>query len=592
MAIGPNPIAILRGSIRLKVFLAVALTTLVVVGLTDLLVYRRLGRDMAKRAAAVVQTHLAGVAGQVLVDGLWLDRVNLERVTAFHTRQVEEIKAVQIFDHDGKALLKISNGEPPLESPAPPYPARPVFRKAGPGQLWIINLPVIHGQQVRGVVTGLVRLDQLDRQLGALEGYVWLMGLLTWLALVAVLYWSLDRLVNRPVRRLSLAAEALARGRLEVRSPVQGEDEIGALSQGFNEMADSLTIAITGLDREKNLLGTVVDALDDYLYTEDETGRLTMINKPLAVLLGLPADQALGRLAGEVVRLAGFQTAPAGEEGRLDLPGGRSLPVRRQVRSLPGGAGQGAGRVVILRDITQERELARLRAEWDSFFRHEIKAPLTPVLGLSRLLAEEDRGLDPETRQDYLRTIHDSAASLARVLEMTREAKAYEDGRIDLELRLFDLARTVRAGADQALREVESIPPRQDSRISFNVQPGLHTLVEHDPARMRRVFKNLVKNALEHDPGPVAINIFTPTEEPGVLAVSVMNRGEPIPPERLALIFEKFNTNKKTSGGTGLGTTIARLFTEAHEGRIRAASSPEEGTVFTVSLPIRPIPED
>ena len=144
----------------------------------------------------MVQTHLAGVAGQVLVDGLWLDRVNLERVTAFHTRQVEEIKAVQIFDHDGKALLKISNGEPPLESPAPPYPARPVFRKAGPGQLWIINLPVIHGQQVRGVVTGLVRLDQLDRQLGALEGYVWLMGLLTWLALVAVLYWSLDRLVN------------------------------------------------------------------------------------------------------------------------------------------------------------------------------------------------------------------------------------------------------------------------------------------------------------------------------------------------------------------------------------------------------------
>ena len=227
--------------------------------------------------------------------------------------------------------------------------------------------------------------------------------------------------------------------------------------------------------------------------------------------------------------------------------------------------------------------------EWDSFFRHEIKAPLTPVLGLSRLLAEEDRGLDPETRQDYLRTIHDSAASLARVLEMTREAKAYEDGRIDLELRLFDLARTVRAGADQALREVESIPPRQDSRISFNVQPGLHTLVEHDPARMRRVFKNLVKNALEHDPGPVAINIFTPTEEPGVLAVSVMNRGEPIPAEILALIFEKFNTTKKTSGGTGLGTTIARLFTEAHGGRIRAASSPEGGTVFTVSLPIRPI---
>ena len=339
----------------------------------------------------------------------------------------------------------------------------------------------------------------------------------------------------------------------------------------------------------------MVDALDDYLYTQDQAGRLTMINKPLADVLGLPADQPLGQPSAELIRLAGFPAAVgsgppvnhAGDEGRLELPRGEPVPVRRQVRNLEDGSGQKAGRVVILRDITHEKELARLRAEWDSFFRHEIKAPLTPVLGLSRMLAEEGRDLAPETREAYLKTIRDSAASLARVLDMTEEARAYEAGRIDLELRLFDLARTVRAGAEQALREVDPSAPEQDRRISMEVQPGLDTMVEHDPGRMRRVFKNLVKNGLEHHPGPVVVRIMAPQGEPGFLAVSVANQGEPIPPERLARIFEKYNTTKKNRGGTGLGTTIARLFTEAHGGRIKASSSPEQGTVFTVSLPRR-----
>jgi two-component system sensor histidine kinase VicK len=600
MVESPNPISALRGSIRLKIFLAVALTTLVVVGLTDLLIYRRLGRDMAKRAAAAVQTHLAAVAGQVLVDGLWLDRVNLERVVAFHTRQVEEIEAVRIFDYEGKVLLAIPGNGPELESPALPYPDRSVLKSLGPGQLWSISLPVVHGREVRGAVAGLIRLTQLNRQLRALEGYVWLMGLLTWLALVVVLYWSLDRLVSRPVRRLSQAAGGLARGRLEVRSPVRGEDEIGTLSQRFNEMADSMTRAITGLDREKSLLSTVVDALDDYLYTEDRAGRLTMINKPLAAVLGRPLDLALDRPSQEVIRLSGFpveseswpKATQAGEEGRLELSSGDSIPVRRQVRELGTGSGEMSGRVVILRDVTQERELARLRAEWDSFFRHEIKAPLTPILGLSRILAEEGQTLVPETREAYLNTIRDSAASLARVLDMTQEARAYEAGRIDLELRLFDLAQTVKAGADQALREVEPDSPGPGSRIRMEVQSGLDTMVEHDPGRMRRVFKNLVKNGLEHDPGPVQINICSPPEEPGFLTVSIANQGEPIPSDRLAVIFEKFNTTKKNRGGTGLGTTIARLFTRAHGGRIGASSSAEEGTVFTVSLPRKQNIED
>ncbi|MGA1197824.1 MAG: sensor histidine kinase, partial [Candidatus Latescibacterota bacterium] len=104
----------------------------------------------------------------------------------------------------------------------------------------------------------------------------------------------------------------------------------------------------------------------------------------------------------------------------------------------------------------------------------------------------------------------------------------------------------------------------------------------HDPQKLQRAISNLVKNALEHDGGKVTIQ-FLDFED--AIEISVHNWGEPIPEDRVNTIFEKFNTTKRNKKGTGLGTTIARLFIEAHGGLVWATSSEAMGTTFTMRLP-------
>ena len=133
---------------------------------------------------------------------------------------------------------------------------------------------------------------------------------------------------------------------------------------------------------------------------------------------------------------------------------------------------------------------------------------------------------------------------------------------------------------------VETGEEDQEKRVHLHPHEGAAERPEltmvHDSAKIQRAVANLVKNALEHDTGDVTVRVV---DAPGLAAVSVHNWGAPIPEDRLSTIFEKFNTTKREKKGTGLGTTIAKLFVEAHDGRIRADSSEEEGTTFTITLP-------
>ena len=106
--------------------------------------------------------------------------------------------------------------------------------------------------------------------------------------------------------------------------------------------------------------------------------------------------------------------------------------------------------------------------------------------------------------------------------------------------------------------------------------------VTHDPQILQRALANLIKNALEHDPGEVGVRVSDEVENVGI---HVTNAGKPIPPDRLEMIFEKFNTTKRDTKGTGLGTTIAKLFVEAHDGMLSVTSSKEEGTTFSITIP-------
>ena len=228
-----------------------------------------------------------------------------------------------------------------------------------------------------------------------------------------------------------------------------------------------------------------------------------------------------------------------------------------------------------------------LRAEWDSFIRHELRNPLTPIMAFSQILIEDYPEVQRNSKvRQYLEAIWQGGKRLERLLDLTWEVQAYEQGQIPLQRVEANLYQVLQDAMHDATLGVDASNAEAASRVRLVPHAGAKDCPElfflHDPQKLQRALTNLIKNALEHDPGEVTVRVVDGPEE---ASVGVQNWGPPIPEDRLKTIFEKFNTTKRDQKGTGLGTTIAKLFVEAHGGGMAVTSSQEEGTAFTVTIP-------
>jgi PAS domain S-box-containing protein len=353
---------------------------------------------------------------------------------------------------------------------------------------------------------------------------------------------------------------------------------------------------IKGLEQEyRNLFESIADAV---FIGDPDSGEIFQVNRRACDLTGYAhGDLVTGRydfvheVSWETVRLeieeAGGQ-ALSGREMTLLGRDGRRLSVETHIRIL--SRNEGSIFIESAIDISERKALENrmqdLRNEWDAFIRHELRSPLTPILAFSQLLMEDYSEVNEnEKMMKYLDAIYQGGKRLERLLDLTREVSQYENGEIVLNRSDVDVIETIKGAIKDALQGVgeEDSEFRGRAKFDWAGHSGTEPLVmSHDPQKVRRVVSNLVKNALEHDSGEVLVRFEDLGE---TLQISVNNGGEPIPEDRLSTIFEKFNTTKRNTKGTGLGTTIARLFIESHNGQIWATSSASEGTTFTIVLP-------
>ena len=273
------------------------------------------------------------------------------------------------------------------------------------------------------------------------------------------------------------------------------------------------------------------------------------------------------------------------EEIVLSVPDGRS--VRTLINSTPIRADDGsvASVVVTMQDLAPLDELERLRADFLGMVSHELRAPLTSIMGSSEILLDAAPELDPAERHEYYRIIHDQARHMRRLI-----SDLLDVGRID--------SRTLSVAPEPAA--VAELVDR--ARNTFLSGGGRHTVlvdlppdlprVMADRPRIVQVLNNLLSNAARHSPesSPIVVG----GECDGVhAAISVADRGSGIAPERLPLLFRKYTGGPADRGGehlkdtTGLGLVICKGLVEAHGGRIGAESGGVgQGARFTFTLPV------
>lgn len=250
------------------------------------------------------------------------------------------------------------------------------------------------------------------------------------------------------------------------------------------------------------------------------------------------------------------------------------VPVHgpREVRQLAASFNEMAGRVALTQQAQQEF-LANVS--------HDLRTPLTSIQGFSQAIAEGVAS-DPQSAQHAAQIIYDEAARLHRMVESLLDLARIEAGRLDMTRRAVQPGEVLRAVAESL-----SVRARDKSlQLNASIPPDLPRIAG-DGDRLAQVFTNLIDNAIRHTPPGGSVSLNAGTQADGI-SIEVRDTGEGIPPDDLPRIFERFYRVDKSrqSSGVGLGLAITKQIVEAHGGTIGATSTPGQGAVFTVWLPL------
>ena len=332
--------------------------------------------------------------------------------------------------------------------------------------------------------------------------------------------------------------------------------------------------------------GQLLDALPLPAAVIDPAGRIALLNGPARRLMGA---RALGAPHVPVLRqprlLAAIDAGLGGAEDSapfVSREAGTETSWTVRVRPLPD-----RGVLLVFEDRTASDEIGQVRREFVANVSHELKTPITALLGYVETLRGPARN-DPAARDRFLESMAREAQRMSRLVsDLLALSRVEADGRVRPRT-AADLADTVR-GVEALIRERD-----RAGAARLTVRLPARAPLSGDPAQLEQVVSNLVENALRYAPGAaVEVRLDGPEDVPALggsaWRLSVRDEGPGIAAHHLPRITERFyradDHRSREVGGTGLGLAIVKHVVARHRGRLRIESEPGEGTRVTVLLP-------
>lgn len=353
-----------------------------------------------------------------------------------------------------------------------------------------------------------------------------------------------------------------------------------------------------------NLLMAVLNSTQEGMLMVDTQGKIVLANQQLETLTGLRVDELVGSsLSEEKLHMAdhlGYQSDELANilttlQSRQPLQWGISTfevehpsrsTLQRSEAPVHDINDQLMGWLVVLRDISEERELSQTREQLTEMIVHDLRSPLTTILGSLDLLdkAYADAEPSPVVKQALSISSHSVQQMLGLVNSLLDIAKL-ESGELTLSLQSLSL--------DVLCEElVESFVYEANEGgiiLNLNVADGLLE-VTADEEKLRRVLSNLLDNALKFTPAGGQIDLKVECEGEEVF-ITVADTGPGVPEEFRERIFKRFVQVPGVAGrrrGTGLGLAFSKMAVTAHGGKIWVEDNPGGGSAFRIQLPLHP----
>jgi NtrC-family two-component system sensor histidine kinase KinB len=400
------------------------------------------------------------------------------------------------------------------------------------------------------------------------------------------------RWILRPIRRLIRSAEEIKQGNLELVVQSDSHDEIGQLSEAFNEMAlalrESRRSDQTRLTRIQRATEQTFNSLPDAVAIVDpggkvdvatETARNVFELKPGKQIQGLPS-RWMDEIFTEALR-TGRTIQPSGEQRVTQhFVNGEEHYFRPEAIPILGRDMQPTGIVLVLQDVTHEREQEELKRGVISTVSHQLKSPLTSIRMAIYLLLEEKIGSLTPKQTELLVAAREDSDRLHSILNNLLDISRIESGKVDMNFRKVSPHSMVFEALEPFQMDFKDRGVALGTELSDDLPE-----VWVDTARMNHVFANLLSNALRYTPPGGKVTVLGKADEEWV-QFSVSDSGKGIPSQYLARIFEQFFRvpDQGAETGAGLGLAIVKEIVEAHGGTIKVESHLGEGSTFTFTL--------
>jgi len=509
----------------------------------------------------------------------------------------------------GGAAALASSGAA-AEAPEAPALARELRRQADAPRPMPRELPAVHAldEQLAALVTRERAARAAEREhVTELMRLAWIVGAAgvaaTLLCALGFLLY-LRRALLEPLRDVAGAAQRLAAGDLHARvGHREGIGEVGELARTFDQMADSLEDSRAALERQNrelaqqrselieavrsaregaSIVRAVLDTTPDAIALLDGDGGVIVDNPPMRAVR---AEFAAHATTLDPRPAAGHGAGANGSAERRDevvLAGGRRT-FARYVAPVHDGRGRLIGRLLVVRDITGEREAERAKQDFFALVSHELRTPLTAILGYVELLMSEDTNGFPAEHARHLEVIDRNARRLVRLVGDLLFAAQVDGAPLLLEPGEVELAALVRDAVELARCRAEEA----EIALVTELEPVARCIGDRD--RLAQVLDNLLLNALKFTPagGRVVARL---TSADAQARIEVADSGIGIAAEDVPHLFDRFYRARNATGqsvpGLGLGLTIVRTIVEGHGGTVSVHSRVGEGTSFTVVLPV------
>jgi two-component system, OmpR family, phosphate regulon sensor histidine kinase PhoR len=579
----------MKGRLFLKIFATYLAIAVLAIGIVGFLAGSQIRAKLEQQIGSELMAHARIV-----------DLYPMKEIQA-HVGEIADIARARVTILDGEGKV-IAETDPEAAAPGS-HLERPEIQEArvrGSGKttrysrtlkenMIYVALPIRKGPEIVGYIRLARPLSDVRKTIEEFTAILLQSFLIILVSSVAVAF-LFSRKLTTPIRDMEHFTERLRRGETPGTLMIRSSDEIGQLAENINYMVDELQKRIAALQEEKAKVEAAFSSALDGVLILDSHGRIETVNRGMRAMTGERYSDIVGKTPLEAFRNLGLQKAldqyriggmPVSQEMEL----GEEDPVMLDVSITPvRGIDAAEGKtMLVFHDLTRLKKLERMRVDFVANVTHEIKTPLTAIMGFVETLQEgaiEDR----ETAKKFLSTIARHAERLNRLVEDLLTISNTELGEIHFSFESVALSGI----AQSVLHVIQQKAEEKKIEIASAIPEDL-PLIRADRDRLSQVLINVLDNAVKFTPEGGRVTLAASPAAGQEVVVRITDTGIGVPKDEIARLGERFyrvdKTRSRELGGTGLGLSIVKHLMAAHKGRMEIESQLGRGTSVSLYFP-------